>query len=256
MIRVQKVIFPAILIAILFILLATQLIASPQVVLADNEVPTPVDTIAREATTLPDTSLPASAVAAPAAAPSDPTPPAGDTAPAARPSPAKKGGKPGKSTVPEVKPVFVSSKKPDQPGSGKCSLNSQLSGSILQWCDLIDKYAGQNNLDANLVAALITQESGGDPNAYSGSGAVGLMQVMPNDGLAASFTCPAGPCFAGRPSSQELFDPEYNIAYGTRMLAGLIQKYGSIREALKNYGPGNVGYYYADLVLGILNSYP
>jgi hypothetical protein len=35
------------------------------------------------------------------------------------------------------------------------------------------------------------------------------------------------------------------------MLAGLLQKYGNTREALKYYGPMNVGYYYADKVLGI-----
>jgi len=54
---------------------------------------------------------------------------------------------------------------------------------------------------------------------------------------------------------QELFDPEFNVSYGTRMLAGLIQKKGDVREALKSYGPKDVGYYYADLVIGIMNTH-
>ncbi len=106
-----------------------------------------------------------------------------------------------------------------------------------------------------MVAALILQESGGDPQAYSKSGAVGLMQVMPNDGLAASFTCQNGPCFSSRPATSELQDPEFNIAYGTKYLASLLSKYGNLRDALKSYGPMNVGYYYADIVLAIFQNY-
>jgi hypothetical protein len=38
------------------------------------------------------------------------------------------------------------------------------------------------------------------------------------------------------------------------MLAGLIQRFGNVRDALKAYGPKDVGYYYADIVLNIHNS--
>ncbi|MEA4906515.1 MAG: lytic transglycosylase domain-containing protein [Chloroflexi bacterium] len=140
-------------------------------------------------------------------------------------------------------------------GTGDCALPGQYPDSVRQWCGLIQQHAAQAGVDARLVAAVITQESGGNPDAYSKSGAVGLMQVMPRDGLASSFTCINGPCFSSRPSTQELYDPEFNISYGTQMLAGLIQKHGNIRDALMAYGPVNVGYYYADLVLGIYNSY-
>ena len=132
-----------------------------------------------------------------------------------------------------------------------CQLNQEFPSQILQWCDLITRYSLQHDLEPDLLAALIYQESGGDPLAYSHSGAVGLMQVMPNDGLAASFMCPNGPCFQNRPSINELQDPEFNISYGTRMLAGLLQRTGSLREALKSYGPVGVGYYYSDKVLAI-----
>jgi hypothetical protein len=137
----------------------------------------------------------------------------------------------------------------------KCQISNKYPAEILQWCELITKQAKRHNLDPDLLAALIWQESGGNPTAYSRSGAVGLMQVMPRDGLAASFTCVAGPCFANRPSIQELQDPQFNVKYGAGMLAGLVKKHGDTREALKSYGPMDVGYYYADIVLGIFKNY-
>lgn len=138
---------------------------------------------------------------------------------------------------------------------GKCKLSEKYPESIRQWCSEITHYAESKNLDPGLVAAVMLQESGGNPTAYSKSGAVGLMQVMPRDGLAASFMCVNGPCFASRPSIQELQDPVFNIDYGTRMLAGLVNKQGNVRDALRAYGPMDVGYYYADKVLGIYQSY-
>ncbi len=145
-----------------------------------------------------------------------------------------------------------------QPGSSApaCAISQRYPASIKRWCGLIMTYASQNGLPANLVAALILQESGGDPQAYSHSGAVGLMQVMPRDGIAASFQCASGPCFASRPTIAELKDPEYNLAYGTRYLASLLARFtGDWRAALKAYGPKDVGYAYADAVLSIAGTY-
>lgn len=136
-----------------------------------------------------------------------------------------------------------------------CQVSGSFPDKILRWCDQITKFAEKNDLDPDLVAALVLQESGGNPSAYSKSGAVGLMQVMPRDGLAAGFSCVNGPCFANRPSINQLEDPNFNIQYGTNMLAGLIDKHGDVREALKAYGPMNVGYYYADIVLGLFRRY-
>jgi soluble lytic murein transglycosylase-like protein len=136
-----------------------------------------------------------------------------------------------------------------------CSLPMSYPPDVLQWCDLIETSAQRNDLPARLIAAVILQESGGDPDAYSSSGAVGLMQVMPRDGIASEFICPNGPCFANRPTIEELKDPTFNITYGSQMLAGLYAKHGSYRDALFHYGPINVGYYYADLVLKIWETY-
>lgn len=144
---------------------------------------------------------------------------------------------------------------PGPAAESDCQVSEGYPETVRQWCGLITQYAQEHDLDPNLVAALILQESGGDSSAYSHSGAVGLMQVMPRDGIAASFQCNSGPCFASRPTIQELEDPEFNISYGTRMLAGLINKHGNTRDALMAYGPANVGYYYADIVLAIYEKY-
>jgi soluble lytic murein transglycosylase-like protein len=139
--------------------------------------------------------------------------------------------------------------------SGDCNVSNNYPESIMQWCGLITQYAKEQGLEPNLIAAVMLQESGGQPEAYSKSGAVGLMQVMPRDGKAASFTCINGPCFASRPTIEELKDPEFNVEYGTRMLSGLENRLGTIRDALKSYGPKDVGYYYADKVLAIYERY-
>jgi len=136
-----------------------------------------------------------------------------------------------------------------------CAISARYPQAIQKWCAQITHHAHQDGLDPNLVAAVMLLESGGDPLAYSRSGAVGLLQVMPRDGLAANFQCPNGPCFAGRPSIQELQDPEFNLAYGTRMLADLQDQTGSWRDALMAYGPMDVGYTYADTVLSFMERY-
>jgi hypothetical protein len=139
--------------------------------------------------------------------------------------------------------------------SSSCSIPSRYPESIRRWCGLIETYAKKGALDPRLVAAVMLQESGGNPKAYSSSGAVGLMQVMPRDGLAAEFMCNGKPCFSSRPSMAELYDPEFNISYGTRMLAGLTERYGNTRDALKAYGPMDSGYSYADKVIRIFETY-
>ncbi len=235
MISVHKVIFPGIAAGCLFLVLVTSLIANPDVALAFSEL---------EIT--PAAQMGAGIAAAQTSVGPAPTP---------EPPPAQ----PVEAVAEENKPPEVEAEQaeaaPVESASSGCSLPSGYPDSIRQWCGLIETYAGQHGLDPNLIAAVMLQESAGNSQAYSKSGAVGLMQVMPNDGLAASFMCINGPCFASRPSSAELYDPEFNVAYGTQMLAGLIQKKGSVREALRSYGPMNMGYRYADIVLGIMSRY-
>ncbi len=235
--RVQVAVFPAILVGILLIVVVTSLIGNPRIVMASGDLKASLSRNAGQPKVAADPAAPGSGGTG------GPEVFVGENTP-----------------VPYVEPLFEENSGDQQTNSHSqvpdgCALSDRYAASVLQWCGLIEQYAAENSLEAGLVAALITQESGGDPQAYSHSGAVGLMQVMPSDGLAASFMCVSGPCFSDRPSTQELLDPEYNIAYGTKMLSGLINKYGNLRDALKYYGPINVGYYYADLVLGIFNSH-
>lgn len=109
----------------------------------------------------------------------------------------------------------------------------------------------KHNLDPHLLAALIWWESGGNPLAYSTSGAVGLMQVMPRDGLASTAMCKNGPCFADRPTIKELQDPELNIVVGSEYLVFRTALAGSLRDGLMGYGPEDVGYEYADIILDL-----
>ncbi|HWQ04415.1 MAG TPA: lytic transglycosylase domain-containing protein [Longilinea sp.] len=139
--------------------------------------------------------------------------------------------------------------------ASECSLSEKFPDAIRQWCGWIEQYAVEVGLEPKLIASVMLQESGGKADAYSHSGAVGLMQVMPRDGLAADFLCSGKPCFSSRPTMDELFDPEYNISYGTRMLAALVSRHGSVRDALYAYGPMDIGYRYADLVLSIYENY-
>lgn len=144
---------------------------------------------------------------------------------------------------------------PAQAAGEECRVSDSFPEEVRQWCELITNYADEHNVAPDLVAAVIWLESGGKATAYSRSGAVGLMQVMPRDGIAAKFQCINGPCFSSRPTIEELEDPEFNIEYGTRMLAGLFEKKNSWRDALRSYGPMDVGYSYADKVLAIYDRY-
>ena len=89
---------------------------------------------------------------------------------------------------------------------------------------LIQRYSAQYGIDADLVKAVIYAESGGDPNAVSPKGAVGLMQLMP--------------ATATELGVVDSFDPEENIASGARHLSGLIKRYKSVPVALWAYNAG------------------
>lgn len=150
--------------------------------------------------------------------------------------------------------VFPENGKFSGSGASSCPLAESYPDRVRKWCGLITNSAQQSNIQADVIAAIIWVESGGDPDAYSADGAVGLMQVMPRDGLAADFVCKNGPCFSSRPTIAQLKDAEFNITYGTNIVAQLIEQTGNLREALKAYGPVGLGYGYADRVLEIYNS--
>ena len=78
--------------------------------------------------------------------------------------------------------------------------------------DLIENACIKHGLDPTLVAAVIMQESSGNPQAVSPAGAGGLMQLMPQT--------------ADSLGVQNVFDPEENIEAGTRHLKQLLESFG------------------------------
>lgn len=86
-----------------------------------------------------------------------------------------------------------------------------------------------------LVARVIQQESGGNPNAVSPVGAAGLMQIMP--------ATARDPGFGLQPLDWgDVFDPVKNRAFGEAYLQAMLNRYGGDYErglAAYNWGAGN-----------------
>lgn len=104
--------------------------------------------------------------------------------------------------------------------SAKLRWGKHIPAAVRQWAFLIVPAGRRYGVDPKLIAAVMTVESGGDPNAWNaGSDARGLMQVLHGS-----------------------FDPAENIDVGTRMLAGFLRDFRDLRLALAAYnaGPGSV----------------
>lgn len=91
----------------------------------------------------------------------------------------------------------------------------------------IDLYAKNVGVDARLIAAIIQTESNFKPQAVSGAGAKGYMQLMPATAKGLGVN----------PN-----DPSQNIRGGAMYIKQQLQKYSSVALALAAYnaGPGNV----------------
>jgi hypothetical protein len=117
-------------------------------------------------------------------------------------------------------PIIVEAETP--------SLCAYWQPNITKWADLITLYATDNGLDPNLVAAVIEDESRGNPNLVSSAGAVGLLQIMPYE---------AG--FTWRPRAYILRKPAANLEWGTNTLNEIIrQAQGRITLAVMAYNSG------------------
>ena len=110
-----------------------------------------------------------------------------------------------------------------------------------------------------LTAAVIQTESAGDPNAVSEDDAIGLMQVLPSTGaqpgyeqlgaqnvfdIAIDLGFPIDDSERTVEKARELlFEPEINVAFGTKYLRAMIaHSGGDIKQALQKYNAGTGNY--------------
>jgi soluble lytic murein transglycosylase-like protein len=113
--------------------------------------------------------------------------------------------------------------------------------SLLQ---LVYREAHHQNLDPDLVLAVMQVESAFDRFAISSAGAQGLMQVMPFWRLE-----------IGRPQDN-LTDMETNVRYGTAILAHYIDvARGDLVDALARYNGSRGRLHYPDLVVAAWRKY-
>lgn len=103
----------------------------------------------------------------------------------------------------------------------------------LKYKNLIEKYAGQENLSASFVASIIKAESNFNADAVSNKGAVGLMQLMPKTAKWI-YENNGGNEF----KEAMLLDPETNIYIGTKYLAYLFSKHQDEVTVLACYNAG------------------
>lgn len=103
-------------------------------------------------------------------------------------------------------------------------------GSDGQWQSLARKYANQYDIPEGVFLNLVKQESGFNPKARSGAGAIGLAQLMPG---------------TARELGVNPYNATENLEGGARYLKQQYDKFGSWRLALAAYnaGPGAVQKY-------------
>ena len=108
----------------------------------------------------------------------------------------------------------------------------------LRYAEIVRGHADNYRLEPELLAAVIYTESKFDTDAESPSGAIGLMQLLPE--TAAGIAERTG---GSKFETADLYDPELNVRYGSWYLRHLLDKYGGdLRKALAAYngGQGNV----------------
>ncbi len=98
-------------------------------------------------------------------------------------------------------------------------------GSVRHWQNTINEMGKKYNVDPNLIAIIMTMESGGSAKAESEAGAKGLMQITPLTGgdIAAKF-------LKEPVKKYDLMDPRTNIEFGTAYLAYLRDTFGTAKQ--------------------------
>lgn len=103
-----------------------------------------------------------------------------------------------------------------------------------KYSEYVEKYSEEYNIDENFIYAVIKTESGFDSDARSSVGAVGLMQLMPIAFEEVSNKIESDTELA----YSDMYNPEYNIMYGSWYLAYLYQQFGSYELTIAAYHAG------------------
>ncbi|MEN3311270.1 MAG: soluble lytic murein transglycosylase [Actinomycetota bacterium] len=103
----------------------------------------------------------------------------------------------------------------------------------LSYQQIVLGHARNYHLNPALLAAVIYQESKFKANARSTSGAIGLMQLLPD--TAKGIAVHTG---GSQFRVEDLFNPELNVRYGSWYLRHLLDKYGDEQDALAAYNAG------------------
>jgi soluble lytic murein transglycosylase len=103
----------------------------------------------------------------------------------------------------------------------------------LRYEAIVRGHAHNYRLDPALLAAVIYQESKFNAHARSTSGAIGLMQLLPD--TAKGIAVHTG---GSRFRVSDLDNPEINVRYGAWYLRHLIDKYNDVNTALAAYNAG------------------
>lgn len=119
-------------------------------------------------------------------------------------------------------------------GEKKENIHSVQTGQIsdeVRYAKYINQAAQKTGLNPALIASVIKQESGFDPNVQSSKGAVGLMQLTEETAKAMGV--------------EDRTDPKQNILGGSKYLKKMMDRYDSLTIALSAYnaGPGAVDKY-------------
>jgi soluble lytic murein transglycosylase-like protein len=95
---------------------------------------------------------------------------------------------------------------------------------VAPYKSMIERSAARWGVDPALIQAVIQHESGGNANATSDAGAMGLMQLMPETARALGVT--------------NAYDPAQSIDAGTHYLSTQLQRFGDVKLAIAAYDAG------------------
>jgi soluble lytic murein transglycosylase len=98
---------------------------------------------------------------------------------------------------------------------------------------IVRNHSRNYRLDPALLASVIYTESKFNASARSSSGAIGLMQLLPD--TARGIAIHTG---GSRFRVSDLYTPEINVRYGSWYLRHLLDRYGDERTALAAYNAG------------------